>query len=85
VGPPPVLSLLAILPAGTLDSPRALPQTTTLAPPQIVEESWTFKDGAPEQPGTFAQTEDGYLWLAATSGLFRTITLDTTTCTARHR
>src|SRR4029453_6810899 len=37
---------------------------------QLVHESWTFKDGAPE-PSAFAQTADGYLWVGSPAGLFR--------------
>ena len=38
---------------------------------QIVHESWTFKDGAPEVVTALAQTSDGSLWLGSPSGLFR--------------
>jgi len=38
---------------------------------QIIQQSWTFKDGAPEGVQTLAQTADGYLWLGTQFGLFR--------------
>ena len=33
--------------------------------------SWTAKDGAPADIWDMAQTADGWIWLAAASGLFR--------------
>ncbi|HUO59438.1 MAG TPA: triple tyrosine motif-containing protein [Candidatus Acidoferrales bacterium] len=38
---------------------------------RIIHESWTFRDGAPEQVVTLAQTADGFLWVGAPTGLFR--------------
>ena len=32
---------------------------------------WSEKDGAPSQISALAQTEDGYLWIGSTRGLFR--------------
>jgi signal transduction histidine kinase/ligand-binding sensor domain-containing protein len=32
---------------------------------------WSEKEGAPSQIGSLAQTEDGYLWIGSTRGLFR--------------
>jgi ligand-binding sensor domain-containing protein len=50
---------------------RAIAQTDPSGGQQIVHESWTFKDGAPEQPAAFAQTADDYLWVGSPAGLFR--------------
>src|SRR5580692_6023639 len=33
--------------------------------------AWTFKDGAPAEIYSLAQTPDGFLWLGTASGLFR--------------
>jgi signal transduction histidine kinase/ligand-binding sensor domain-containing protein len=45
------------------------------APPssavQVVHQSWTFRDGAPEAVYALAQTSDGYLWLGGQTGLVR--------------
>jgi signal transduction histidine kinase/ligand-binding sensor domain-containing protein len=38
---------------------------------QVVHDTWTFRDGAPENVTSLAQTSDGYLWVASTSGLYR--------------
>jgi signal transduction histidine kinase/ligand-binding sensor domain-containing protein len=38
---------------------------------QFVHTSWTEKDGAPNNLRALAQTQDGYLWIGATAGLFR--------------
>src|SRR4051794_18882255 len=38
---------------------------------QLVHTRWTVKDGAPADILDMAQTPDGYLWLAAQSGLVR--------------
>ena len=38
---------------------------------QLVHTRWTVKDGAPADIRFIAQTPDGYLWLAARSGLVR--------------
>jgi PAS domain S-box-containing protein len=38
---------------------------------RVIEESWTFRDGAPEQINSLAQTGDGFLWLGGSTGLFR--------------
>jgi signal transduction histidine kinase/ligand-binding sensor domain-containing protein len=46
-------------------------QTAPAGAQSIVQESWTFKDGAPGQPTAFAQTADGYLWVGSPAGLFR--------------
>jgi signal transduction histidine kinase/ligand-binding sensor domain-containing protein len=64
-----LLSLLIVLIASS-SSHKAMAQTTPAAP-WIVQELWAFKDGAPESPTALAQTADGYLWVGASSGLFR--------------
>jgi signal transduction histidine kinase/ligand-binding sensor domain-containing protein len=38
---------------------------------QVVHQSWTFKDGAPETVFAVAQTSDGFLWLGGETGLVR--------------
>jgi signal transduction histidine kinase/ligand-binding sensor domain-containing protein len=38
---------------------------------QFVHTSWTEKDGVPSGIWALAQTTDGYLWIGATTGLFR--------------
>src|SRR5215208_2898629 len=38
---------------------------------QLVHTRWTVKDGAPTDIAAITQTPDGYLWLAARSGLVR--------------
>ncbi|MGO9994108.1 MAG: histidine kinase [Steroidobacteraceae bacterium] len=54
-----------------LSCQSAAAQTAPSGGQQIVHESWTFKDGAPELPTAFAQTADGYLWVGAPAGLFQ--------------
>ena len=38
---------------------------------QLAHRAWTAEDGAPGMIGSLAQTTDGFLWLATTTGLFR--------------
>jgi PAS domain S-box-containing protein len=38
---------------------------------QVGHDSWTFKDGAPVDVNSLAQTNDGFLWLGGQNGLFR--------------
>jgi PAS domain S-box-containing protein len=38
---------------------------------QVDQDSWTFKDGAPADVVCLAQTNDGFLWLGTSGGLFR--------------
>src|SRR5580692_6648974 len=49
--------------AFALDSQQAITQ--------FVHTSWTEKDGAPNNVRALAQTQDGYLWIGTTAGLFR--------------
>ncbi len=39
--------------------------------PQLGHDSWGFKEGAPDEIISLAQTTDGFLWIASPSGLFR--------------
>jgi len=43
----------------------------TFANWQLQHDTWTFKDGAPENVVALAQTNDGLLWLGGPSGLYR--------------
>jgi signal transduction histidine kinase/ligand-binding sensor domain-containing protein len=38
---------------------------------EVMQESWTVQQGAPEQIVSLAQTTDGFLWLGGPGGLFR--------------
>jgi len=38
---------------------------------QVMQESWTVQQGAPDYIQSMAQTADGFLWLGGPSGLFR--------------
>ena len=38
---------------------------------QVVEQSWSVQQGAPQNSGSMAQTADGFLWLGGQGGLFR--------------
>jgi signal transduction histidine kinase/streptogramin lyase len=62
-----VIRLLAAAACATLafalDPDRAITQ--------FVHTSWTEKDGAPINARALAQTQDGYLWIGTTAGLFR--------------
>jgi PAS domain S-box-containing protein len=49
--------------------PSSLGQTP--ASVQVGHDSWTFKDGSPEDVTCLAQTNDGFLWLGGPNGLFR--------------
>ncbi len=46
-------------------------ESSTRNQPQVGYNSWGFKEGAPDQISALAQTNDGYLWLGSTTGLFR--------------
>ncbi|HKQ12874.1 MAG TPA: two-component regulator propeller domain-containing protein [Steroidobacteraceae bacterium] len=48
---------------------RALPPDLLLS--QLYHTGWSARDGAPTGVESLAQTSDGYLWLAASAGLFR--------------
>ena len=38
---------------------------------QVMEQSWSVQQGAPQNTGAIAQTVDGFLWLGGQGGLFR--------------
>jgi signal transduction histidine kinase len=38
---------------------------------QLQHQTWTAKDGVPSSISTIAQTDDGYLWLGTSAGLYR--------------
>ena len=46
-------------------------ESSTSNRPQLGHDSWGFKEGAPDAIDSLAQTDDGYLWVASPSGLFR--------------
>jgi signal transduction histidine kinase len=46
-------------------------QTLRSANLQVGQESWTATDGAPPDIEALAQTDDGFLWASAASGLFK--------------
>jgi anti-sigma regulatory factor (Ser/Thr protein kinase) len=49
----------------------AIAATAVPGDQQIIHESWTFKDGAPDAVWALAQTADGYIWLGAAAGPYR--------------
>jgi signal transduction histidine kinase/ligand-binding sensor domain-containing protein len=59
------LALITLLPlsTGAVDRERFIHQ--------LHHTAWTARDGAPADVAKFAQTEDGFLWLATGSGLIR--------------
>ncbi|ATB41963.1 two-component system sensor protein [Cystobacter fuscus] len=62
------LGLVAVL-TFFADTARAFSQDRRLT--QFHHTRWTIKEGAPGQISAIAQTEDGYLWLAAAASLYR--------------
>ncbi len=58
-----VCGFLCCLPVLGLDRDRSIGQ--------YYHSAWTAKDGAPSQISSLAQTEDGYLWIGSSRGLFR--------------
>ncbi len=50
---------------------QTLPRSATSNRPQIGLDFWGSKEGAPNEISSVAQTNDGYLWMASPSGLFR--------------
>jgi ligand-binding sensor domain-containing protein len=61
-------SLIAIACIACASSFARSAETSNL---QVVHESWTFKEGAPQDVESLAQTADGYLWLGGPNGLIR--------------
>jgi signal transduction histidine kinase/ligand-binding sensor domain-containing protein len=62
------LGLVAVL-SSFADTARAFSQDRRLT--QFHHTRWTIKEGSPGQISAIAQTEDGYLWLAAAASLYR--------------
>jgi signal transduction histidine kinase/ligand-binding sensor domain-containing protein len=58
-----VFSAFLCTPAFSLDRDRSITQ--------FFHTAWSEDDGAPSQISALAQTEDGYLWIGSTRGLFR--------------
>ena len=58
-----------------VSSHPARPQDTLRDAPsgsqQVMSQTWSVEQGAPETTHAIAQTADGYLWLGGSSGLFR--------------
>jgi signal transduction histidine kinase/ligand-binding sensor domain-containing protein len=48
---------------------QALPSDRLLT--QLKHSTWTISDGAPQNVTALAQSKDGFLWLGATTGLYR--------------
>jgi signal transduction histidine kinase/ligand-binding sensor domain-containing protein len=66
-----MLRLVLLLVITALQCPSLFGQTPRATKLQVGHDTWTFKDGAPENIAALAQTTDGFLWLATPSGLFR--------------
>ena len=60
------IALLSIVCSGTLPAQR---NERTIF--QFQHTGWTAKDGAPAPTYAFAQTTDGFLWMATIDGLYR--------------
>jgi hypothetical protein len=69
------LSLALLLTITSLPCLSLVGQTPRGATQQVGHDVWTFKEGAPEDIISIAQTTDGFLWLASPTGLFRARTL----------
>ena len=67
--PPARGSILFLLLFAASHIAFALDPDRTIA--QFYHTAWTIEDGVPSGAHELAQTKDGYLWLAAESGLFR--------------
>ena len=67
--------MLVTLVALALDNHLARSQGTLQNSPsgslQVMSQTWSVEQGAPETTHAIAQTADGYLWLGGSSGLFR--------------
>jgi hypothetical protein len=63
--------LIAIALVATGARSQAALAQSNVSGQRIIYESSTFKQGAPENARSVAQTIDGYLWLGTASGLFR--------------
>jgi hypothetical protein len=60
-----------IVAAAFVLAPDACALSPDLRISQLYHAAWTVKDGAPTGVEALAQTRDGYLWIAASAGLFR--------------
>lgn len=58
-------------PAKAKKTSAPIGESSTSNRPELGYDSWGFKEGAPDQISSLAQTNDGYLWLASPTGLFR--------------
>jgi len=65
-----IVRLILLLPLISLVHPWVLAEAGQSGGQRVLDESWTFRDGAPEGVGTLAQTGDGFLWLGGSTGLF---------------
>src|SRR5580692_7020429 len=69
------LAVLVLFFELTLDRDLARSQGThedsTSGSQQVMSQTWSVEQGAPETTHAIAQTADGYLWLGGSSGLFR--------------
>jgi signal transduction histidine kinase/ligand-binding sensor domain-containing protein len=63
------LPLLLVL--ASLSCPSLFGQKPRAANLQVGHDVWTFKEGAPENVNSLAQTADGFLWIGTPTGLFR--------------
>jgi len=66
-----MLRLVLLLVITALQCLSLFGQTPRAEKLQVGHDTWTFKDGAPENVAALAQTTDGFLWLGTPSGLFR--------------
>lgn len=62
-----------VLPAQRWHAANSHPIKAADAPPleDLAHMSWTRRDGAPSDIAALAQTQDGYLWIGSSFGLFR--------------
>jgi len=63
--------LVLLLIVTSLACPSMRGQMPASANLQVGHDFWTFKDGAPPDVNSMAQTTDGFLWLGSLAGLFR--------------
>lgn len=68
-----LLALSILICHSTLAKTTSAPsrESATTNQPQLGRNSWGFQEGAPDEIESLAQTDDGYLWVASPSGLFR--------------
>jgi len=63
--------LLLLLVIASPGCPSLFGQTPRGANLEVGHDVWTFKEGAPENVNTLAQTADGFLWIGTQTGLVR--------------